>query len=388
MLPKVKKYDYDIALSFAGENREYVREVANILKNYRIRVFYDEFEEYTLWGNNLIEYLQNIYKERAKYTVMFISKYYAKKLWTNHERKAMQERAFIESKEYILPARFDYTEIPGLYSTISYIDLNTKTPYEFVKIVLQKINWQMKNRWFGIWEIESSFLLYNGTLNIINVYNESFNFTLDVYNGAHMGSLDGNARILSNNEAEYTAHLIFLQIDLARILSNNEAEYTSDESYNEKKCVIKFTKFNDIIHVHESFGCFSFHGARATFNGDYKIKKDIFYDIVELGDKLLSKLFNELKDEYFEDFLKCIGDIHYQDSLDSFDSKVISPGIAGLYTEYQSILMYTKNDIYGAFLHDDGKIYYFTSDNNFRSTKPKTIIKWLERFEKEIVNLN
>ena len=141
MSSEIKKYDFEIALSFAGENREYVREVANILKAYGVRIFYDEFEEHTLWGKNLIGYLQDIYKEKAKYTVMFISEYYAKKVWTNHERQSMQERAFKESEEYILPARFDDTEIPGLYSTISYIDLNTKSSYEFVKIILKKINY-------------------------------------------------------------------------------------------------------------------------------------------------------------------------------------------------------------------------------------------------------
>ena len=31
-------YEYDVALSFAGENREYVREIAKKLKSYRFRL--------------------------------------------------------------------------------------------------------------------------------------------------------------------------------------------------------------------------------------------------------------------------------------------------------------------------------------------------------------
>lgn len=107
-----------------------------------------------------------------------------------------------------------------------------------------------------------------------------------------------------------------------------------------------------------------------------------------MNDKLLSKIFNELKDEYFEDFLKCIGNIHNEDNIDSFRCNVISTGVTGLYTICESILMYTENDVYGAFLHDDEKIYYFTSDDNFRKEKPKTIIKWLSGFSKEIFELN
>ena len=170
---QLKNYDYDIALSFAGENRDYVEEIATMLKVYGVRVFYDKFEEHTLWGKNLIDYLQEIYKNKAKCTVMFISEHYAKKAWTTHERKSMQERAYRESEEYILPARFDNTEIPGLYSTVSYIDLNFKTPYEFTKVILEKINWQTKNRWFGKWEIESSALCYGGILKITNCFPSS-----------------------------------------------------------------------------------------------------------------------------------------------------------------------------------------------------------------------
>ncbi|WP_152056299.1 toll/interleukin-1 receptor domain-containing protein [Aliarcobacter butzleri] len=367
MSSEIKKYDFEIALSFAGENREYVREVANILNAYGVKIFYDEFEEHTLWGKNLIGYLQDIYKEKAKYTVMFISEYYAKKVWTNHERQSMQERAFKESEEYILPARFDDTEIPGLYSTISYIDLNTKSPYEFVKIILKKINWQTKNRWFGKWEIESSFLSYGGTLNIVNVYDNFFDFTITVFNGAHSGFIEGKSRILSNNEAEYICE---------------------DDGFDDEKCVIKFTKFNDVVQVNENFGCRYFHGMNVTFDGNYRLKRDVFYDYIELDDKLLSKIFNELKDEYFKDFLKCIGNIHNEDNIDSFRCNVISTGVTGLYTICESILMYTENDVYGAFLHDDEKIYYFTSDDNFRKEKPKTIIKWLSGFSKEIFELN
>lgn len=358
---KVKNYDYDIALSFAGENRDYVEEVATTLKIYGVRVFYDKFEEHILWGKNLISYLQEIYKNKAKYTVMFISEHYAKKVWTNHERQSMQERAFRESEEYILPARFDNTEIPGLFSTISYIDLNSKTPYEFTKVILQKINWQTKDRWFGKWKIESSALCYEGILKITNVYNNSFNFNLTMIHGSHIGDLEGEAIILTSNEAQYI----------------------SDEAYNKDgKCVIKFTKFNDVIQVNENLGCRSFHGMRVMFNGDYKLKKDVFYDRVELNDILLSKIYDELTEKYFEDFLKCICDIHEEDNLDSFDANVITTGVAGLYSIYESILMYTQtNEFYGAFLHNDGNIYYFTSDKRFKIEKPKNIDNWLKKFD-------
>src|SRR5262249_26980075 len=48
---------YDVALSFAGEDRAYVEEVASVLKSKGVKVFYDAYETANMWGKNLIEHL-------------------------------------------------------------------------------------------------------------------------------------------------------------------------------------------------------------------------------------------------------------------------------------------------------------------------------------------
>lgn len=131
--------DYDVALSFAGEDREYVESVANLLRQKHVKVFYDKFEQEKLWGKDLYTHLSDIYHKRAQFTVMFISKHYSEKLWTNHEREAAQTRAFHESREYILPARFDNTEIPGVLATTGYISLDGLSPENFVEIIIKKL---------------------------------------------------------------------------------------------------------------------------------------------------------------------------------------------------------------------------------------------------------
>jgi hypothetical protein len=130
---------FDIALSFAGEDRSYVDQVANLLKQRGVKVFYDLFEEDKLWGKNLYDYLTDIYQNQARYTIIFISESYNKKLWTNLERKAMQARAFQESEEYILPARFDDTQISGVLQTTGYLDLRNRTPEQLVEIIEKKL---------------------------------------------------------------------------------------------------------------------------------------------------------------------------------------------------------------------------------------------------------
>jgi hypothetical protein len=105
---------YEVVLSFAGEDRPYVDPVAEILRKNDIELFYDNYEEVSLWGKNLTEHLYKVYSSSARYCVMFISKFYAEKVWPTHERRSAFEKAISSKEEYILPARFDDTEIPGL----------------------------------------------------------------------------------------------------------------------------------------------------------------------------------------------------------------------------------------------------------------------------------
>lgn len=134
-----KEREYDVALSFAGEDRPFVRPVADILKKSGLHIFYDEDQQVNLWGKDLGDFLDDVYRVRSKYVVMFISTHYANKMWTNHERKSALSRAILEKREYVLPARFDDTELPGLRPTIAYIDLRGETPDSFSGKIIKKV---------------------------------------------------------------------------------------------------------------------------------------------------------------------------------------------------------------------------------------------------------
>lgn len=70
---------------------------------------------------------------------MFISHWYAEKRWSNFEQESAQARALMESNEYILPVRFDDTEIPGMPPTITYVSANERSPEELAELILQKL---------------------------------------------------------------------------------------------------------------------------------------------------------------------------------------------------------------------------------------------------------
>ena len=133
------KFNYDVAFSFAGEDREYVAKVAEVLHQLGVKIFYDDYERANLWGKDLYSHLDEVYRKKSKYCVIFISKHYKRKLWTNHERISAQAKAFKSRKEYILPAKFDDTEILGIRPTQGYIDLRQILPDDLARIIARKI---------------------------------------------------------------------------------------------------------------------------------------------------------------------------------------------------------------------------------------------------------
>ena len=97
-----------------------------------VRCFYDADEQMELWGKYLAEELPAIYAEQAAAVVVFVSAEYAARDWTRLERRAALNRAVRERREYVLPARFDDTLLPGLLSDLVTIDLRGRSPQQFV----------------------------------------------------------------------------------------------------------------------------------------------------------------------------------------------------------------------------------------------------------------
>src|SRR6202021_379985 len=91
-------------------------------------VFYDRFYPEELWGKDLVEFFHEIYSKRSRYCVMFVSNEYLNREWTVHERRSAQERTLREKgNEYILPIKVENVDLPGLPSTIGYVDIGMGT---------------------------------------------------------------------------------------------------------------------------------------------------------------------------------------------------------------------------------------------------------------------
>ena len=109
---------WDVALSFAGAQRDYVGQVAEALKARGVRCFYDADEQVRLWGTHLAEELPRIYARESAAVEVFVSAEYAGRDWTRLERRAAFSQAVVEAGVYVLPARFDDSDLAG-YGTPS-----------------------------------------------------------------------------------------------------------------------------------------------------------------------------------------------------------------------------------------------------------------------------
>jgi len=347
-----KEFEYDVALSFAGEQRDFVRKVAKVLaEEYDLKVFFDEFEEGNLWGENLYDKLHEIYSKKAKYVIIFVSKEYKDKIWPNHERKAAQERALqLKNSSYILPVKFDDTEIPGLPSTIKYLDANKYSPYEIALKFIKKLGLKTRNRWFGKWEREIFSTAISGDLKIYKVTRDGFYFNISVVCGAYMGSLKNQ---------------------YAKFLNTYQAISKIDEC---EKGRLRFTILNKNLYIQEE-NCQECHGARAYFDGKYILKKDSFYRFDRVNDIILSKLYEILGEKGYEEYEMC-----FSDCLEvKKDGKYLLFGsVPGLFPCYNGCLILDNEDVRGFFVNcniEDNTIFWFATDNR----KDKSINGWIKR---------
>ena len=121
--------NYDVAISVAGPDKQYARELAELVQAAGYPVFYYEFSPEYLWGKDLAITFNEIFRKRSRFCVIFVSKDYCDRVWTIHELKSALARAVEEKgNEYILPVRIDDVELDGLLPTIAYLNIDMGIP--------------------------------------------------------------------------------------------------------------------------------------------------------------------------------------------------------------------------------------------------------------------
>jgi hypothetical protein len=134
-----RKFEYDIALSFAGEDRKHALRIAKALKQNSIKIFYDEFEKEKIVGTNLYTSLYETYRYKSRYCIIILSSNYINKIWPTHERNAIQERMLTEStNNFLIPIKLEDVSFPGLFS-IGYLDIRKDKFNDIIDIIIRKL---------------------------------------------------------------------------------------------------------------------------------------------------------------------------------------------------------------------------------------------------------
>ena len=94
---------YDIAVSFAGEQRDYVERVVAACKQRGLVVFYDRDKNNDWWGGNFIRQQRTVYSSRTRFFVPFISNEYLSRPIPMDEFSSAMMTAVKQGDGYILP---------------------------------------------------------------------------------------------------------------------------------------------------------------------------------------------------------------------------------------------------------------------------------------------
>jgi hypothetical protein len=128
---------YDVALSFAGEDRPIAREITDALLKKGIRVFFDEYAESELWGKNLYEHLKRIYED-SRLCIVILSDNYRGSAWANSEFRNLMAHSRLRDSFAILPVVIGRPPT-DLLSTVSYLDWSKSNANEVAAAVQKRL---------------------------------------------------------------------------------------------------------------------------------------------------------------------------------------------------------------------------------------------------------
>lgn len=219
--------------------------------------------------------------------------------------------------------------------------------------------------WWGRWTFDPG-PTAGGVLFIREIGARGFLFDLDVFNGAHQGSITAYARILSSDVA-------YCRVPNGPGDPDGELVFRRRHGEGVRSIDI------------EAAGCSYHGGARAHFGGRFVRGNEPWFDRGFLNELELARLYS-LVGEWMTPMRDCTSDIGEDDSLENESIRVIWGGVAGLYTEMQSIVMVdAAGQMWAAFI-DGPVVRYFTNVPQYRQRLPRTIDAWRDGFrDKEVV---
>lgn len=132
---------FRIAFSFAGEKRDFVKKVADLLavRFKQKAILYDKYHEAEFANADLAFDLPSLYKHDTDLIVSVFCKDYDKKEWCGLEWRAIFSMIKEGDTKQIMLTRFDHTDGKGLHGLAGFIELDHKTPDEAAALILERL---------------------------------------------------------------------------------------------------------------------------------------------------------------------------------------------------------------------------------------------------------
>jgi hypothetical protein len=131
---------FDVALSFPGEARDYVEQVAAQLERLigPDRYFYDNNYVAQLARPSLDTFLQSIYRDRSKLIVVFLGADYERKEWCGIEFRAVRELLNARVPERIMYVRLDDGAVEGVLKLDGFVDARRFSPEQLAGFIHER----------------------------------------------------------------------------------------------------------------------------------------------------------------------------------------------------------------------------------------------------------
>jgi len=132
---------FRVALSFAGEKRDFVAQVAAILGRRfgEAAVLYDKYHEAELARSDLGTYLPDLYHDQSDLIVVVVCENYDAKEWCGLEWSAIFDLVKKRKHDEVMLCRFNLATVKGLYSTAGFLELDDKKPDEVARCILERL---------------------------------------------------------------------------------------------------------------------------------------------------------------------------------------------------------------------------------------------------------
>jgi ABC-2 type transport system ATP-binding protein len=133
---------FRVALSFSGEKRDFVAQLAGCLANRftEEEILYDKYHEAEFSRRDLAFYLPDLYRNQSDLIVVVLCRDYEQKEWCGGlEWPAIFDLLQKRQNKEVMLCRFDLATDEGLFSGAGFVDLDDKTPDQAATLILERL---------------------------------------------------------------------------------------------------------------------------------------------------------------------------------------------------------------------------------------------------------